>query len=620
MDPRSLPKILYIDDTPDSRRLVSRILSREYVVLEANDAISGIELAVDTQPDLILLDINLPEFSGREAAVRLRTLLPDTPLVAFSADVTDDAREKALAAGFIGYLTKPIENIEDFSQQIREFLSGKRDAAEHPEQYQQMFAAEVVTRLEEKIRELTRTAERNDFLNTQNRILITDLQRHQRLLEAAARISHAITSILDLEQLLDMAVRTICDEYGFSFSAIFLLDEEQKTIRLRAAHGGCDEAVPQVGLVLAMDDPSVVGQAIQQGVYQIQHTVDELDAQPKLPSLVPSCQLELALPLIVKGDVLGALSLHSQEANTFDDQDMPAFEALVDQLAIAISNARSLRDLEEAHQELLRVKTFEAIATATGEAIHWVGNKAAPIPGSASRVKEDTLSLVAGFVELLKLPADQRKMHPLWPAWQATLDTYQDQPPVPYLLQNFTLESILEDLTIIEQSANTILNVKEDLIGPARLRNVKEIHLAELIEKTVFEMRVPEGVIQTDLPDDLPPIKGDDRQLGQVFNNLLKNAWEARPDPKVAHIQVSSVPAEDPKFVTIQVKDNGPGIPPEILEKIWVSFFTTKGDRGGTGLGLSACMAIVNQLDGKISVESEVGVGTTFRVSLPVTS
>ena len=127
MDPRTLPKILYIDDTPEALRLVSRVLSREYIVLEASDPLSGIELAMDTHPDLILLDINLPQLSGREVAARLKTLLPNTPLVAFSADVSAETRQRALAAGCVGYLTKPIEDIDVFSQQIQAFLRGKRE-------------------------------------------------------------------------------------------------------------------------------------------------------------------------------------------------------------------------------------------------------------------------------------------------------------------------------------------------------------------------------------------------------------------------------------------------------------------------------------------------------------
>ena len=67
----------------------------------------------------------------------------------------------------------------------------------------------------------------------------------------------------------------------------------------------------------------------------------------------------------------------------------------------------------------------------------------------------------------------------------------------------------------------------------------------------------------------------------------------------------------------VTVKDNGPGIPREIQEKIWVSFFTTKGGRGGTGLGLYSVMQIVNQHGGKIMLGSEEGNGAMFFVRLP---
>jgi len=75
--------------------------------------------------------------------------------------------------------------------------------------------------------------------------------------------------------------------------------------------------------------------------------------------------------------------------------------------------------------------------------------------------------------------------------------------------------------------------------------------------------------------------------------------------------------ADEPGFVVVDVTDNGHGIPPEIMDKIWMAFYTTKGDRGGTGLGLAACAQLIGQLNGKITVESDVGVGTTFSVLLP---
>ena len=178
---------------------------------------------------------------------------------------------------------------------------------------------------------------------------------------------------------------------------------------------------------------------------------------------------------------------------------------------------------------------------------------------------------------------------------------------------------MLEDLSIIEQSATTILSIKEDLIGPARLQHVTMLDLADLLRQVIFEMGLPEGVLQTDFAPNLPRVRADARQLAQVYNNLIKNAWEAltgagTPQPCIC---VSAECAGDGRHVTTRVSDNGPGIPPDIIDKIWVSFFTTKGNRGGTGLGLPACQAMVSQAEGKITVESRPGAGTTFTVSLP---
>src|SRR5574340_210939 len=79
MEIKSLPKVLYIEDMSDSRALVRRLLEGQCVVLESGDPISGIELARDTHPDLILLDINLPDMNGREAAARLKSIVPQSP-------------------------------------------------------------------------------------------------------------------------------------------------------------------------------------------------------------------------------------------------------------------------------------------------------------------------------------------------------------------------------------------------------------------------------------------------------------------------------------------------------------------------------------------------------------
>jgi signal transduction histidine kinase len=102
-----------------------------------------------------------------------------------------------------------------------------------------------------------------------------------------------------------------------------------------------------------------------------------------------------------------------------------------------------------------------------------------------------------------------------------------------------------------------------------------------------------------------------------VFINLIKNAWEAMEEVDDKKLFVWARLADEPGYVVVDVIDSGVGVPPENIDKIWMAFYTTKGGRGGTGLGLPACAQIVGQLNGKITLESEVGLGTTFSVFLP---
>jgi two-component system cell cycle response regulator DivK len=117
-------RILYIEDNPDNRLLVRRVLQAEgYTVIEANDGQSGMTVAAEAQPDLILMDINLPEIDGYEVTARLKQLpgISHVPIVAVTANVMKGDREKTLAAGCDGYIQKPID-IDLLPEQIERFL------------------------------------------------------------------------------------------------------------------------------------------------------------------------------------------------------------------------------------------------------------------------------------------------------------------------------------------------------------------------------------------------------------------------------------------------------------------------------------------------------------------
>ena len=119
----------------------------------------------------------------------------------------------------------------------------------------------------------------------------------------------------------------------------------------------------------------------------------------------------------------------------------------------------------------------------------------------------------------------------------------------------------------------------------------------------------------------VPPVFANEARLSQVFLNLLVNAAQAIPegDPDRNQITVETRVGPGGRVVA-EVRDTGVGIPPELRARIFDPFFTTKAVGGGTGLGLTICHGIVSALGGSIEVESEVGRGSTFRVSLPETT
>ena len=115
-------------------------------------------------------------------------------------------------------------------------------------------------------------------------------------------------------------------------------------------------------------------------------------------------------------------------------------------------------------------------------------------------------------------------------------------------------------------------------------------------------------------PGDIPKIKCNAQQLSQVFLNLIVNASQAM-EGRPGAITVKTSYAD--KRVVVEISDKGCGMTKEVMERIFEPFFTTKGAEQGTGLGLSITHDIVKKHQGEISVASEVGKGTTFKISLP---
>ena len=192
------------------------------------------------------------------------------------------------------------------------------------------------------------------------------------------------------------------------------------------------------------------------------------------------------------------------------------------------------------------------------------------------------------------------------------------------LPQNEDTADMLDSVAQIDQQVKRCGAITQSILKFARQKDPQpqKMDVAEFapqIAEMVRNRAQMEGVgLQVEAGAGLPMVHADPGQLQQVLLNLLNNAIDAAatgPEERGRMVQLA-VFAED-GWVSLKVSDTGPGIKPEILEKIFLPFFTTKPVGKGTGLGLSVCYGIVEKMNGVLEVEGGEGKGAAFMVKLP---
>jgi CheY-like chemotaxis protein len=153
---------------------------------------------------------------------------------------------------------------------------------------------------------------------------------------------------------------------------------------------------------------------------------------------------------------------------------------------------------------------------------------------------------------------------------------------------------------------------QEETYGPVDVRVV----LDSVIRLSWNEIRHRARLVKD--YEEVPPVNANESRLGQVFLNLVVNAAQAIPEGQADQHEIRLLARTAPDGrVVVEIHDTGPGMPAEVLNRLFTPFFTTKPVGIGTGLGLSICHRIIHALGGDISVESVVGKGSAFKVSMP---
>jgi len=192
-------------------------------------------------------------------------------------------------------------------------------------------------------------------------------------------------------------------------------------------------------------------------------------------------------------------------------------------------------------------------------------------------------------------------------------------------------ESTRKNLEVIIHQAERITKIIQQLLGFVRKKKPDEapLNVVALLENTLdfldHQIRKQGVRIVKDLSNDLSPVRGDPDQLQQVFLNLILNALQSMPNGGTLSLTaapkgISRDGLEDSlrQYIEIGVGDSGGGMTTEVIQNIFIPFFTTKDK--GTGLGLTVSQGIVQDHDGWVEVDSQLGKGSVFKVYLPSAS
>jgi len=256
--------------------------------------------------------------------------------------------------------------------------------------------------------------------------------------------------------------------------------------------------------------------------------------------------------------------------------------------------SRALDELRETNMQLAQAEKMVAIGRLVAGVAHEINN---------------TTNFVSGA-----LPPLRKRLNEL----EALLRGSEGEPP-----DREQCEAILQKLRLLLDNISEGARRTNKIVGDLKNFSRPEDEQSGPVDinqclRTTCSLVYPEYKhrirLTMELAEDLPMVEGVSGQLNQVFMNLLLNAVQAQPETGTILIRTRA--ADD--RVHILIRDNGPGIPPAIIDKIFEPFFTTKGIGKGTGLGLSISYGIIRKHQGKILVRSEPGNGAEFEIILPL--
>ncbi len=412
----------------------------------------------------------------------------------------------------------------------------------------------------------------------------TELASKVEQLEALREVGDAVSSSLDPDAVLNSIVSNAVRLTGTDGGSIMEYDERTDAFVVRAAAGSGQDLLDQLREITIRRDATLVGRAATERRPLEVPDLSQVSLDPHQDALYrDGWRSMLAIPML-RGDlIVGVVVIRRRTVGSFPEDMVELLQTLAAQSSVALVNARLFRELETKSAEL------EVASHHKSEFL-----------ASMSHELRTPLNAVIGFSEVLidrmfgELNERQDEyVHDIWNSGKHLLEL---------------LNEIL-DLSKVEAG--------QMVLEPSTFRVE---HALEYTVSLTRERAAEHGIsVSVEIGDDVDTIDADELRFKQVLLNLLSNAVKFTPDGGSVEVRAERV--EDELAVT--VSDTGVGVPPEDRERIFESF--QQGGRGvareeGTGLGLTLTRRIVELFDGRLWLESEVGVGSTFGFAVPLRS
>jgi C4-dicarboxylate-specific signal transduction histidine kinase len=408
----------------------------------------------------------------------------------------------------------------------------------------------------------------------------TSLISHLNILRTVAE---AVSRSLDLNEVMQKSLVALTHVTGHEIASLHLIASDGRSLVL-CGDRGLSERLREVNRTLPLGE-GLIGRVAASG------RVRRLDEVTKAPDLLPAARAAVAadgirgfvcVPIRARHRILGTLSLGRQTEQRFTDEEVALLECTADQIGLALDNARlysetrrQLDELRRAQTEVVRAERLAAVGELAGGVAHEINNP---------------LMIILGQVHLL--------------------------------LQSEDHEAILQGLRVIDGATKRAANIVRELVLFAERPPVRRTRcqLGEQIKAVLglhdARLSAQHVKVQTEI-EDVEDVWADANQLQEVLQHLIQNAEHAMV---AAHgggtllIRVRAVAGG----VRIEVADDGPGIPPQDLPRIFNPFFTTKAPGEGRGLGLSVVHSVVTEHGGRLWVENRSDGGALFVLELPV--